>query len=219
MSVLPIDRVRGERLVERVSPATLDQARPRAPLDLVLREANKPAREVRYRLLLGREVAEVELSDGAVVLQDAETGKRIPPLNAAMARAVAVQAYRGVAPTPSVRAILTASTEYKATLPAWRVDFPDHDATRIYVAQNSGRIVAVRNDTWRLYDFFWGLHIMDWKNHEDFNTPWLIGFAAGGLALAIAGSVLLYFRWPRKRRRKNRTSMGNSGAGAKGDDQ
>src|SRR3546814_2482913 len=24
---------------------------------------------------------------------------------------------------------------------------------------------------------------MDWKNHEDFNTPWLIGFAGGGLAL------------------------------------
>src|SRR3546814_21196556 len=23
---------------------------------------------------------------------------------------------------------------------------------------------------------------MDWKNHEDFNTPWLIGFAGGGLA-------------------------------------
>ena len=80
MSVLPIDRVRGERLVERVSPATLDQARRRAPLDLVLREANKPAREVRYRLLLGREVAEVELADGAVLLHDAETGKLLPPL-------------------------------------------------------------------------------------------------------------------------------------------
>lgn len=118
-----------------------------------------------------------------------------------MARAVAVRAYRGTSPPPSVQAVSTPSTEYKGTLPAWRVDFPDDDATRIYVAQNSGRIVAVRNGTWRLYDFFWGLHIMDWKNHEDFNTPWLIGFAGGGLALATAGSVLLYFRWPRKRRR------------------
>lgn len=202
MSVLPIDRVRGEHLVERVSRATLHQTRPRAPLDLVLREAAKPVREVRYRLLLGREIAEVELADGTVVLYDAETAQSIPPLSAAMARAVGVQAYRGTSPPPSVRAVSTASTEYKGTLPAWRVDFPDPDATRIYVAQNSGRIVAVRNGTWRLYDFFWGLHIMDWKNHEDFNTPWLIGFASGGLALAIAGSALLYFRWPRKRRRR-----------------
>lgn len=201
MSVLPIDRVRGEHLVERKSAATLGQARSRAPLDLVLRAASKPVREVRYRPLLGREVAEVELIDGTVALRDAETAKVISPLNAAMARAVAVQAYRGTSDPPSVRPVLAASTEYKGVLPAWRVDFPDGEATRVYVAQNSGRIVAVRNGTWRLYDFFWGLHIMDWKNHEDFNTPWLIGFAGGGLALAIAGSSLLYFRWPRKRRR------------------
>src|SRR3546814_3171030 len=65
----------------------------------------------------------------------------------------------------------------------WSSDVCSSDLTRVYIAQNSGRIVAVRNGTWRLYDFFWGLHIMDWKNHEDFNTPWLIGFAGGGLAL------------------------------------
>ncbi len=202
MSVLPIDRVRGEHLVERISPATLGQAQSRAPLDLVLRAATKPVREVRYRPLLGREVAEVELVDGTVMLHDAETAKVISPLNAAVARAVAVQAYRGTAAQTSVRPVSAASTEYKGMLPAWRVDFPDREATRVYVAQNSGRIVAVRNGTWRLYDFFWGLHIMDWKNHENFNTPWLMGFAAGGLALAIAGWALLYFRWPRKRRRK-----------------
>lgn len=208
MSVLPIDRVRGEHLVERISPATLGQLGSRAPLDLVLRAARKPVREVRYRPLLGREVAEVELVDGTIMLHDAETAKVISPLNAAMARAVAVQAYRGAAAQTSVHPVLAASTEYKGMLPAWRVDFADSDATHVYVAQNSGRIVAVRNGTWRLYDFFWGLHIMDWKNHENFNTPWLIGFAGGGLALAIAGSALLYFRWPRKRRRTGQPNRG-----------
>jgi hypothetical protein len=49
----------------------------------------------------------------------------------------------------------------------------------------------VRTGTWRLYDFFWSLHIMDWKNHEDFNTPWLLGFALGGLGLWLGGAVLL----------------------------
>ena len=118
-----------------------------------------------------------------------------------MARAVAIQAYRGTSEPPSVRLVVASTPEFKGVLPAWRVDFPDREATRVYVAQNSGRIVAVRNGTWRLYDFFWALHIMDWKNHENFNTPWLMAFAAGGLALAIAGSALLYLRWPRKRRR------------------
>lgn len=201
MSFLPIERVRGEHLVERSSPATLGRSRSRAPLDLVLRAATKPVREVRYRALLGREVAEVELVDGTIFLYDAETGRRLPRLNAAMARAVAVQAYRGTSEPPSVRQVVAVTSEFKGELPVWRVDFPDRETTRVYVAQNSGRIVAVRNGTWRLCDFFWALHIMDWKNHEDFNTPWLMAFAAGGLVLAIAGSVLLYFRWPRKRRR------------------
>ena len=48
---------------------------------------------------------------------------------------------------------------------------------------------------------------MDWKNHEDFNTWWLLGFAIGGLALGIAGTVLLFVRWPfRRTRRKTETN-------------
>jgi hypothetical protein len=41
---------------------------------------------------------------------------------------------------------------------------------------------------------------MDWKNHEDFNTPWLLGFALGGLGLWLGGAVLLCMRWPKRRR-------------------
>jgi hypothetical protein len=42
---------------------------------------------------------------------------------------------------------------------------------------------------------------MDWKNHEDFNTPWLLAFATGGLALGLAGTILLFMRWPIRRHR------------------
>ena len=73
-------------------------------------------------------------------------------------------------------------------------------ATSVFVAVDTGRITAVRTGTWRLYDFFWSLHIMDWKNHEDFNTPWLLGFAIGGLLFGLAGTVLLFMRWPFRRR-------------------
>jgi len=70
------------------------------------------------------------------------------------------------------------------------------------VDARNGRIAAVRTGTWRFYDFVWGLHIMDWKNHENFNSPWLLGFAIGGLMLWIGGATLLALRWPRRRRRK-----------------
>ncbi len=90
----------------------------------------------------------------------------------------------------------------------WRVQFEDAETTRVFVSPENGKIVGVRTGTWRLYDFFWGLHIMDWKNHEDFNTPWMMAFAAGGLILAVAGVVLLTTRWPRRRRRKS-LAIGN----------
>ena len=84
----------------------------------------------------------------------------------------------------------------------------DAENTHVYVEANTGRITAVRNGTWRLYDFFWGLHIMDWKNHENFNTPWLLAFAIGGLILGIAGTILLFIRWPFRRRRKTKRIAG-----------
>src|SRR3546814_18371241 len=120
------------------------------------------------------------MADGSVRLHDAETASAIPRVNAAMARAVAVRSYRGKSAPPSVRAVTSASTEYKGVLPAWRIDFPDHDSTRVYIAQNSGRIVAVRKGTWRLSEFFWALHIMDWTTHDDLHTTRLIGYAGGG---------------------------------------
>ena len=73
----------------------------------------------------------------------------------------------------------------------------------IFVAAETGKITAVRNGTWRLYDFFWSLHIMDWKNHENFNSWWLLTFAIGGLALGVAGTILLFMRWPFRRARRN----------------
>ena len=71
---------------------------------------------------------------------------------------------------------------------------------KCFVAAGTGRITAVRTSSWRLYDFFWSLDIMDWKNHEDFNTPWLLAFAIGGQFFGLAGTVLLFMGWPIRRR-------------------
>jgi len=202
MSILPIEAVHGDHLVDR-TPQKLEVAIDRIPFDAVLRTAGAPVREVRYRKMLDRDVAEVERADGIQLLYDARSGRRLSPLDEQSARDIAVRAYRGEGEVPPIGTLIKSSaTEYRGPLPAWQLAFRDNETTRIYVAVNTGRITAVRNGTWRLYDFFWGLHIMDWKNHENFNTPLLMAFAAGGLVLAVFGTVLLYFRWPRKRRRK-----------------
>lgn len=202
MSLLPIERVRGEHLVDREAAAPLSATATYASPQSIIAASDAPVRTLHHRMLLGRPIVEVETVSGTLLLVDGTNGVRLPPVNAAQAVSVALAAYRAT-PVPKATAerVTAASTEYKGRLPAWRVVLADADNTRVYVT-DTGAIAAVRTGTWRLYDFFWGLHIMDWSEPENFNTPWLKAFAFGGLALAVAGTVLLYPRWPRRRRRR-----------------
>lgn len=200
MSFLPIDRVHGDHLVDRKAVTPLPRSVALAPPSAVVAANGIPIESVTYRMWLDRPVAEVATTKG-VFLFDAGTGASLPAPTQQQAEAVARAAWRGEGrPKATVERINRASPEYRGSLPAWRVAFADPESTRVFVAADTGRIMAVRTGTWRLYDFIWSLHIMDWKNHEDFNTPWLLAFAIGGLALWLGSAVLLYMRWPKRRR-------------------
>jgi PepSY-associated TM region len=196
MSFLPINDVRGEHLVDRETVAPIpSETRFANPANISPR-AGAPVQGISWHMLGGRAVAEVTTTKG-ITLFDAESGAPLPPVDAALATAIATAAWKSPAKPPAKASRVTReSPEYRGALPAWRIAFADPDATSVFVAAETGKITAVRNGTWRLYDFFWGLHIMDWKNHENFNTPWLLGFALGGVALGLAGNILLFMRWP-----------------------
>lgn len=201
MSFLPIERVHGDHLVDRKAVTAIPTGIALAPPSAIVAASGAPIEAITYRMWLGRPVAEVATAKGTRLL-DASTGTVLPALTARQAEEIARSAWRGSArPTAMVERIERANPEYRGTLPAWRVAFTDPDSTRVFVAADTGRIMAVRTGTWRLYDFFWGLHIMDWTNHENFNTPWLLAFAIGGLVLWLGGAVLLYMGWPKRRRR------------------
>lgn len=201
MSFLPIDRVHGDHLVDRTTVMPLNPGVGLAVPSEYLRSVGEPVQSITIRMLGSKPVAEVMTAKG-VTLVDAVTASRLPPLDARVAETIARDAWRGTdRPTASVTFVSDAGAEYRGPLPAWRVAFADADATRVFIPASTGRIAAVRTGTWRLYDFFWGLHIMDWKNHENFNTPWLLSFALGGIVLWLGGAVLLYMRWPVRRRR------------------
>ena len=86
-----------------------------------------------------------------------------------------------------------AASEYRGALPAYRVQFAD-GGLAVYVAENTGAVTARRSDLWRLYDTLWALHIMDWRNHEDFNHPLIVAAAWLTLLSVIAGIVLIPYR-------------------------
>jgi len=76
--------------------------------------------------------------------------------------------------------------------PVWRIDFSDSDNTSFYLHPISGELLRVRSDVWRLFDFVWMLHIMDYDERDDFNHPLLIIFALSALVFTLTGLVMLY---------------------------
>jgi hypothetical protein len=202
MSFLPIDQVRGEHLVDRERVVAVPAGLALAPPQRILAQADGSVEAMTWHMLDGRTVAELTTAKGAKLF-DAATGVALPSVDAKLATRIAEAAWKsGNKPESTTNLVTQESPEYRAALPAWRVAFADADQTSIFVARDTGRITAVRTGTWRLYDFFWSLHIMDWKNHENFNTWWLLAFAVGGLLLGLAGTALLIMRWPIRRRRR-----------------
>lgn len=201
MSFFPIDEIHGDHLVDRGIVKPLPQAIDLAHPAALLAAFGRPVERMAMRMLLDRPVVEVT-GGGETRLFDARTAQPINGVGAPEAETVARRAWRGAAGiAASVEPVARPSTEYRGALPAWRVSFTDPEATRVFVDARLGTITAVRTGNWRLYDFFWGLHIMDWKDHENFNSPWLLGFAIGGLLFWAGGATLLYFRWPLRRRK------------------
>lgn len=188
MSLLDHDRVQGHvhrahAKAERAWPAGL-----RAPMRVVA-DAPSPVQSIAARWLLDRPV--YELTDGRTVwLADAADGRAVA-IDATLASALARADYTG-AGRPGEPRKLASTLEVRGHAgPLWRVDFADEDATTVYVSAWNGDVLAHRNRTWRVFDFFWMLHIMDYAGRQDFNNPLVVTAAVGGLWLALTGLWLL----------------------------
>ncbi len=85
----------------------------------------------------------------------------------------------------------SADTEIRGRRAAlWRVRFAQPESLNLYLDPWTGEIAARRTARWRVFDFFWMLHIMDFEEREDFNHPLLQIAAALGLIIALSGVVL-----------------------------
>lgn len=205
-AIAPIEQVRSEHIKSATIPAPVSVEVAAAGLQKI---TDRPKGErVEIRTLMGSPVALVSPHKGRPRLYDLSTGALISPISATRAREIAEADYAGDRRAARVTLVTEESTEYRAALPAWRVDFADGANRALYVAQDTGAVTARRSTLWRVFDFLWSLHIMDFENHEDFNTPLLIGATALSLVMILSGIVLFpsrlgYNAWrTRQRRRK-----------------
>ncbi|MEZ5895862.1 MAG: PepSY domain-containing protein [Parvularculaceae bacterium] len=141
----------------------------------------------------GRNVYTAQTPSGAVLF-DADTGERLPPITEAQVRLIATRDFVGDGKIAEVDLLRNPPHEYRGVRPVWRVSFDDRDATRLYIAPSTGEVVSRRNRIWRLYDFFWMLHIMDYDERENFNNPLIKTFSATGFLFALSGLFLVLTR-------------------------
>ena len=167
-------------------------------------------------MLLDRPVALVNRGEGRPRLYDLGTGRRISPLSMNAAVRIAEADHEGDGRAARVEQVAGNSAEYRGALPAWRVDFDDGANRSLYVAADTGVVTARRSTLWRVYDFLWGLHIMDWRGHEDFNSPLLIVATALGLIVIVTGFIMFpsrlgYTAWRRRRKALKSARGANAG--------
>ena len=207
MAILPMDKVAGGDLRES----------PKAPLVTApdnwpaVRQqlGDSPVTAVSLRQLQERPIFELATAND-VRLFDAATAKPVT-VDAQVARDIASAAYPGEPRVRSVEALRELTLPVREhELPIWRVDFADEENSSFYVSGSTGALLERRNDTWRAWDVFWMLHIMDYAKRTSFNHPviWLFGFAA--VWLAITGFWLLFrtgwrrdFAWLKGRARRS----------------
>ncbi len=75
-------------------------------------------------------------------------------------------------------------------LPAYAITFGKPNYTTVYVAIETGTVQSFRNNVWRVYDFLWMLHTMDYAERDNFNN-WLIRiFSLFGVVTIFSGFTL-----------------------------
>ena len=110
-----------------------------------------------------------------------------------------------IAGAPPVRALIVRETAGRGDL--WLASFDDALGTRLYFDARGGELVAVRNDAWVLYDFFWRLHLMDYGEGEDFSHPLVKAASLLAFSLVVTGAVLSLLAGRRALRQRSRRRL------------
>ncbi len=196
---------RGARRKSRASAGACDAGGP-AQVKFTSTDALKAVAEdqpydVTLKTLAGTPVYEVRGEIGTFLVS-AETGERIV-VDEELARSIARATWVSDAPIEKVEELESAPRESSVKGDVWALHFAGDGKPMLYVSAVNGRVSAPRTDLWRTYDFLYGLHMMDYSDHENYTTPWMVALAALALSTTLFGVALLVHRFTRGLIRKD----------------
>ena len=132
---------------------------------------------------------------------DAGSGEVTARISADQARAAALADFAPHASVISAEFLEgVAPSEFRGgAMPVYRVVLDHPKQPHIYVSPVTGQVLKHRNKPWRLFDFFWMLHIMDYNERDNFNHPLLTAMASLAVLTATTGLWMWWWRMPRRR--------------------
>ena len=186
MIARPIEEVRGAHL--RAAPSAI------ATEELVLPRLSAPVSSVELADQPGGPVWIVTEANGGRFRYSAREGGVIAPVTEPEARGIAERAFSGSAPLEKVTYLPAdlAPLDLRQPVASWQAHFAD--GTNLYIEDATGEVLAIRTRWWRIFDFAWGLHIMDLQTREDTHHPVLIIFAVLATIGSLLGFTLLFRR-------------------------
>ncbi len=128
-----------------------------------------------------------------VQLANAKTGALRPALSREEAIAMAAQQFKGLPTLKSAAYLdtLPPDHEYRENpIPAWAVTFEHPSNTVVFVAAELGTVEKFRNEKWRIFDWFWMLHVMDYETRDNIGNWLLRAFSVLGLLTICSGFTL-----------------------------
>ncbi len=197
MSSFPLEQVHGDHLHKEIAPEGFDIQALYPIVDLV-KASDFETIEILTRGGFSGPQYRLRDEENKLHFYNAITGLALDPISNTQAITIAKSLYTGNDDVSNSDLITENSTEYRNRLPAWRIEFADNEAATFYIAVDSGELLSIRNSQWRIYDFVWMLHIMDYKDRTDFNSWLLICAAALALIIAFSGIYLVFKTFKKK---------------------
>jgi uncharacterized iron-regulated membrane protein len=200
MTAIHIDVIHGDRFIRPPDRRPFDLSEIVEPSHVL---AGAPGgRSVRLARRIDQPVYVVETGTRPIVF-DAATGARLDRPNEATIRAVARDRFMGDAPIVSAVLLDRVPPEVRGReSPIWRVEFGGWNRPTLYLSAATGELLTRRHELWRVFDFAWMLHIMDYDERENVNNPLLRVTSWAAVLMATSGAWLLLYGFAGRKRTK-----------------
>nr|WP_299415460.1 hypothetical protein [uncultured Emticicia sp.] len=156
--------------------------------------------DIRLIQVLGKPVYQIFYSKEhdrgeKIQLANAETGELRPELNNMEAMEIAKN---NLSDSSEIKRIDYLSNtdkhhEYRGQpLPVYAITFNNSLNTTVYVATELGTVQKFRNNKWRIFDFLWMMHTMDYQTRDNLSNWLLRAFSIFGLLTIFSGFTLFF---------------------------